>query len=55
MNENPFTMIRHIAIKVAESEIFGWIRIPKNTKNSPSRIFLSDSGSPIESGFTLHS
>ena len=34
--------------RVAESEVFGWNRIPKDTR-SRSRIFLSDSGSPTES------
>ena len=37
-----------------ESEVFGWSRIPNNN-GSRSRIFLSDSGSPIGSFFTSHS
>jgi len=37
-----------------ESEVFGRSRIPKITW-SQSRIFLFDSGSPIESFYTLHS
>jgi len=35
-----------------ESEVFGWSRIPDNTG---SRIFLSDSGSPIGSFLYKHS
>jgi len=42
--------------KVAVSEVFGWSRIPNNTRRR-SRIFLSDSdsGSPFRSFFTSHS
>ena len=40
--------------RVAESEVFGWSRSPKNTGNR-SRIFLSESGCPIASFFTSHS
>jgi len=35
-----------------KADVCGWSRIPKNTR---SRIFLSDSGSPIESLFKSHS
>jgi len=38
----------------SEPEVFGWSLIPKVT-SSRSRIFLSDSGSPIESFYTQHS
>jgi len=37
-----------------ESEVFGWSRIPNNTR-SRSRIFLSDFGCPLGSFFTSHS
>jgi len=38
--------VRGVETRVAESEVFGWSRIPDNT-GSRSRIFLSDSGCPI--------
>ena len=51
-------MLPLIAGRLAESEpeVFGWSRIPKITMSrNGSRIFLSDSGSPIHSFHTSHS
>jgi len=43
-----YNFYRMFKSRVAESEVFGWNRLPKDTR-SRSRIFLSDSESPTES------